>query len=604
MVGLESSGASSGPSSPRDHHMDETHPPSSLSASPPSTSSECGSATSSRRPSLPEHMQDENYREKRKRNNDAAKRSREKRRKNDQAIEQRLLELAKENSMLKSQMNLLLETKPENQRATAVEPSPSASSVIVAGPSAPQLFPPPPPSMTTEQHSVNHELLYPLDLSQAAMAAAAAAAFKLPSCNGAGTIFSPQLLAAVAAANPLLQSTMPSMNNFIIYSHPPPSQTNTLRTTNFQNPSTTIPATPFMSARSAFHPVQRPSVVELGPSQPRATVTGQIIENGQQTSVIHHPSTPILREFSRPSVVQPPSIDFSKPSPTTSSLAHHGHGHHHNHHVHFVNNDIPLAQEPRSSIFSSTGKSNNNNNNSILRHGIDEMALLTSRTPTTITSISSIQQQPSASSSSTELVFPLNPPPSQNNNLQPSILGSLLSANRLSPTVPQSRTEKQSGLSNEKPSSEDLKTSLSNLAVHLNSNSICQSSSSTNSGLKSDTDSLASPQSTRSGSVEHSHSQNSPVEGECASGGDSGEKRRNKRSTPDLERYRDRRRRNNEAAKRCRANRRAAFEYRSKRSQQLENENSELRQEMFKLNNELEQLKAIIAANNRLLPTQ
>uniref|UniRef100_A0A914YV81 BZIP domain-containing protein n=1 Tax=Panagrolaimus superbus TaxID=310955 RepID=A0A914YV81_9BILA len=230
------------------------------------------------------------------------------------------------------------------------------------------------------------------------------------------------------------------------------------------------------------------------------------------------------------------------------------------------------------------------------------MALLTSQTPTATISATA-QPQPSASSSSSEIVFSLNPSQSQNNNSQPSILGSLLSANRrLSPTVPQSRTEKQSGLSNDKPSSEDLKTSLSNLAVHLNSNSLCQSSSSTNSGLKSDTDSLASPQSTRSGSVEHS--QNSPIEGECASGGDSGEKRRNKRSTPDLERYRDRRRRNNEAAKRCRANRRAAFEYRSKRSQQLENENGELRQEMLKLNNELEQLKAIIAANNRLLPTQ
>lgn len=67
--------------------------------------------------------------------------------------------------------------------------------------------------------------------------------------------------------------------------------------------------------------------------------------------------------------------------------------------------------------------------------------------------------------------------------------------------------------------------------------------------------------------------------------------------------YMDRRRRNNEAAKRCRANRRAVFEYRSRRAQQLEIENGELRQEMFKLNQELEQLKSIIAANARLLPT-
>uniref|UniRef100_A0A915NJA4 BZIP domain-containing protein n=1 Tax=Meloidogyne floridensis TaxID=298350 RepID=A0A915NJA4_9BILA len=63
------------------------------------------------------------------------------------------------------------------------------------------------------------------------------------------------------------------------------------------------------------------------------------------------------------------------------------------------------------------------------------------------------------------------------------------------------------------------------------------------------------------------------------------------------EQYMDRRRRNNEAAKRCRANRRAVFEYRSRRAQLLEAENGELRQEMIKLNNELEQLKALIAAN-------
>nr|CAD2166974.1 unnamed protein product [Meloidogyne enterolobii] len=69
------------------------------------------------------------------------------------------------------------------------------------------------------------------------------------------------------------------------------------------------------------------------------------------------------------------------------------------------------------------------------------------------------------------------------------------------------------------------------------------------------------------------------------------------KNNEELERYMDRRRRNNEAAKRCRANRRAVFEYRSRRAQLLEAENGELRQEMIKLNNELEQLKALIAAN-------
>lgn len=60
----------------------------------------------------------------------------------------------------------------------------------------------------------------------------------------------------------------------------------------------------------------------------------------------------------------------------------------------------------------------------------------------------------------------------------------------------------------------------------------------------------------------------------------------------------DRRRRNNEAAKRCRANRRAQFELRSKRAQQLEQENNELRKEMNRLKQEIEQLKAMHAVQN------
>ncbi|KAF7638991.1 BZIP domain-containing protein, partial [Meloidogyne graminicola] len=84
---------------------------------------------------------------------------------------------------------------------------------------------------------------------------------------------------------------------------------------------------------------------------------------------------------------------------------------------------------------------------------------------------------------------------------------------------------------------------------------------------------------------------NSEIEGEI------GSIRIKLKTNEELERYMDRRRRNNEAAKRCRANRRAVFEYRSRRAQMLEAENGELRQEMIKLNNELEQLKALIAAN-------
>ncbi|KAL3075490.1 hypothetical protein niasHS_011997 [Heterodera schachtii] len=91
------------------------------------------------------------------------------------------------------------------------------------------------------------------------------------------------------------------------------------------------------------------------------------------------------------------------------------------------------------------------------------------------------------------------------------------------------------------------------------------------------------------------HSQSSPPAA-TASATTATPTRAKLRNSEELERYMDRRRRNNEAAKRCRANRRAVFEYRSRKAQLLEAENGELRQEMVKLNAELEQLKALIAA--------
>src|SRR5690606_13968888 len=92
---------------------------------------------------------------------------------------------------------------------------------------------------------------------------------------------------------------------------------------------------------------------------------------------------------------------------------------------------------------------------------------------------------------------------------QQSILGTLLSTNRRSPTVPESRTIQQSGLANDKIEG-DFKTTLTTLAVHLHSNSSASSTSSNNTEPKSDSDSLSphSTHSTRSGSDEHS--QDSP----------------------------------------------------------------------------------------------
>uniref|UniRef100_A0A1I7WXH8 BZIP domain-containing protein n=1 Tax=Heterorhabditis bacteriophora TaxID=37862 RepID=A0A1I7WXH8_HETBA len=62
--------------------------------------------------------------------------------------------------------------------------------------------------------------------------------------------------------------------------------------------------------------------------------------------------------------------------------------------------------------------------------------------------------------------------------------------------------------------------------------------------------------------------------------------------------YMDRRRRNNEAAKRCRANRRAVFEYRSRRVQLLENENEQLKEEIAKLKREVEQFKSLLTTQS------
>ncbi|CAD5209490.1 unnamed protein product [Bursaphelenchus okinawaensis] len=153
-------------------------------------------------------------------------------------------------------------------------------------------------------------------------------------------------------------------------------------------------------------------------------------------------------------------------------------------------------------------------------------------------------------------------------------LASILSnPSRLSPTVIESRTEKQSGLVERR----SAKSSSPQLILSTSQ--------------KSDSDSLGSPHSTRS-TTDSNRSQISPALHDGTSQGT---------SSKTNAKYQDRRRRNNEAAKRCRANRRAIFEMRSHRAQQLELENNNLRNEMVKLNSELEQLKAVIEANHRRL---
>ncbi|KAF7278818.1 nuclear factor interleukin-3-regulated vrille isoform X2 [Rhynchophorus ferrugineus] len=57
----------------------------------------------------PDNKKDDNYWDRRRRNNEAAKRSREKRRYNDMVLEQRVVELTKENAILKAQLEAIRE---------------------------------------------------------------------------------------------------------------------------------------------------------------------------------------------------------------------------------------------------------------------------------------------------------------------------------------------------------------------------------------------------------------------------------------------------------------------------------------------------------------
>ncbi|CAA91284.1 Transcription factor atf-2 [Caenorhabditis elegans] len=127
----------------------------------------------------------------------------------------------------------------------------------------------------------------------------------------------------------------------------------------------------------------------------------------------------------------------------------------------------------------------------------------------------------------------------------PSLLSALLSQRRPSPTVPQSRTEHISGL-NSPPR-------------HTGNKSDCESVSSSASFSPSHS------------SEDHSNYSNKSPQ------------------------YVDRRRRNNEAAKRCRANRRAVFEYRSRRVQLLEGENEDLRTQIETLKAEIAHFKSVLA---------
>ena len=69
---------------------------------------------------IPEHDKDETYWDRRRRNNEAAKRSREKRRVNDMMLESRVMELTKENNLLRAQLEAVYDHYAVMSRNTGV----------------------------------------------------------------------------------------------------------------------------------------------------------------------------------------------------------------------------------------------------------------------------------------------------------------------------------------------------------------------------------------------------------------------------------------------------------------------------------------------------
>lgn len=89
-----------------------------FSLSPPSAAALISGSVSGRRRSIPDNDKTDAYWEKRRRNNEAAKRSREKRRYNDMAMEAKLFELSKENNILKSELTTIKHHKPSSNGAS------------------------------------------------------------------------------------------------------------------------------------------------------------------------------------------------------------------------------------------------------------------------------------------------------------------------------------------------------------------------------------------------------------------------------------------------------------------------------------------------------
>lgn len=118
---------------------------------------------------IPDNKKDESYWDRRRRNNEAAKRSREKRRFNDMILETRVVELSKENHVLKAQLSAIkdkygisgesvvsveqvMATLPTSEQVLSITKRPKLAPS--AGPPPPLMYPPTPSPIPT---SVIHQ---------------------------------------------------------------------------------------------------------------------------------------------------------------------------------------------------------------------------------------------------------------------------------------------------------------------------------------------------------------------------------------------------------------------------------------------------------------
>ncbi|VDM91714.1 unnamed protein product [Onchocerca ochengi] len=526
--------------------------PSDSSNSSEASISPVPSNTDPNRPIVNKSSRDDVYWEKRRRNNDVAKRSRGKRHMNDMIMEQKLLELTRENNLLKNRLKQQQQQQQQqqNQEQQALR-SASHDTVIVS----------------TMQ---NKDTTGPMIPTVSSLPSLPVSSVTTLAANLANVIGPPSKLPALFpthlfAAAPLLATSSTSAPSPIFLPSGTKSPTSLLtpaeNTAAQMTASATqqFPALQICTLQAALQQVQQNYCPSSGPA---------IISSGHGAFQPFHSS-------------RDPTSSTQIYSPDSSTT-----------------DTIPMDYLMHGTIHTDTSSGPSN----ILRYQLPERQ-------SDLSTETGMKQQVSnnilaQSSFSLEKAKKSNP-----DDMSRSLLGLLLSTKRTSPLVPQSRTDTHSGLNNTTPKDNDLKNCLSSLAVNLNnvlavptrtivsevsskSGKICSMAISDPVTTKSDSsDSIGSPTSNNS-TTDSMTSQFSPASKHSAIV-------KALRSRPSSkQQYMDRRRRNNEAAKRCRANRRAQFEYRSKRAQQLEVENDELRREMNCLNQELEQLKALHAAKN------